>query len=268
MAGSIVQSRETSVSGSSSTTIGLAFAGGNTAANGIWVVAHGGAAALTATCADTAGNTYGAALNTISDTDNSNTVVHFYVPNCAAGANTVTVTFSSSVDFRCIYICEVGGITTNVAQGNNGRHQNAVNNAADALTSNTASNANTSIQLSLSCEDGGGLAPTAGTGFTQDIKAWSFGGGAGANTATIEFRVGLAATTSEATFTGAQAFNYPNTVMVLLRESGGAAAAPFSGDDFTMPGRVPAQNLQAVQGSLALLTAQQISQILMGQACL
>lgn len=216
MAGSILQSRETSAS-ITDTTIQLAFLSNNTAHNVLWVVAHSdNSGSATHSVADTLLNTYSAAIDTLIDTDNGNRLSHWSVSDCLGGANTVTVTFSVSAQFRAIYIAELTGVQNAANDGHNARHQLNPGTATDAVTSNAATNSATAFMIALSNDDSGAdNAPTKGTGFTLDKTAWNFA----TPGATIEFKSGVAAGSNTATFTAITATDDPNTLMAMFKEA-------------------------------------------------
>jgi hypothetical protein len=216
MAGSILQSRETSAS-ITDTTIQLAFLSNNTAHNVLWVVAHSdNSGSATHSIGDTLGNTYSAAIDTLIDADNGNRLSHWSVSDCLGGANTVTITFSVSAQFRAIYIAEITGVQNAANDGHNARHQLNPGTATDAVTSNAATNSATAFMIALSNDDSGAdNAPTKGTGFSLDKTAWNFA----TPGATIEFKSGVAAGSNTATFTAITATDDPNTLMAMFKEA-------------------------------------------------
>lgn len=216
MSGSILQSRESSAS-VTGTTIQLAFLSNNTAHNVLWVVAHSdNTGSATHSVADTLVNSYSAALDTLIDADNGNRLSHWSVSDSLAGANTVTITFSVTAQFRAIYISEITGVQNLANDGHNARHQLNPGTATDAVTSNAATNTATAFMIALSNDDSGAdNAPAVGTGFSLDKTAWNFL----TPGATIEFKSGVAAGSNTATFTAITATDDPNTLMAMFKES-------------------------------------------------
>ena len=227
MAGAIVQSREASTGAVGSTTIALAFSSANTSGNNIWVVGHVGNPALTMTYSDSAGNTYSSNLSYATDGANNNRIGHAQCQNCAAATPTVTVTFSASEAYRAIFICEISGVQNAAQDGNSANNQFNVGTGTDAIVSGNATNTATATMLSLTCDDSAQFTPVTGTGFTSISTFWNFG--LGGIYARAEYKTGVAVATQGSTFTAGGSLTDANTVMVMLKESG-AAAAPLTID--------------------------------------
>jgi hypothetical protein len=112
----------TTSSGASSTTQAVAFNSANTAGN-LVVVAATAAGGGAISCSDTRGNSYTTAVSSPADS-NGRTISICYAPNISAGSNTVTATFSASVQWRRVAIHEYSGVATaspvDGTSGNNG----------------------------------------------------------------------------------------------------------------------------------------------------
>lgn len=91
------------------TTQAQAFASNNTAGSLLVAAVAGGASGTTFTVTDTAGNTWLPAGSAYFDSDRAVMVQLFYVPNCVAGANTVTLTLSATGLNRTLLIHEFSG---------------------------------------------------------------------------------------------------------------------------------------------------------------
>lgn len=141
--------------------------------------------------------------DTIVDTVNTQSIAHYTADSVAAGARTVTATFSAVTDFRGIWVKEIGATAGyDSPNGHAGQNQQTPTTAANAVSSGATGtlSAATSLLSALSLDVLGNVGPTAGTGFTAGATGWNFGG---SNAATSEsFQVtGTAAQT--ATFTAA-----------------------------------------------------------------
>ena len=148
-------------SGSASTTISTAFPSPNTVGN--FIVAYvvwDSTTAPSPTVTDTVGNTY-AAVGVPSTTVNNSSGQLFYAKNIAAGANTVTATFSSSANFRFLYIHEY----TNVDKTNpfdQSANANGFGTAVDSGPFTTTSPTELLVSGSMTFD-----AQSAGVGWTS-----------------------------------------------------------------------------------------------------
>lgn len=222
MAGSIVQSRETSVGAISGTTIALAFSSNNTLHNALYVVAHVGDNASTPTIADSLTNSYSANLDNTVDNDDNNDISHWAVADSKAGANTVTVSFASA-PWRMIYIAELTGVQNVAVDAHKGLHQTAPGTGANAVSSGTAATSATDFLIGVSSQDHNtGNAATVGSGFTLDKNGWN---ASGSNQMTAEVQAGVASGTRGATWTAANATDNLTNVFAAFKESGGGGAA-------------------------------------------
>src|SRR6266436_9324255 len=86
----------------------LAFGSNNTAGNWVGVCIRAGVSGQTFTVTDSKGNTYNQAIQ-FNETSNGNTLGIFYAENIAGGANTVTVSDTTSSALR-FAIFEYSGI--------------------------------------------------------------------------------------------------------------------------------------------------------------
>lgn len=181
-----VQANTLAPGASSSTTIATNFTAGNTAGNLIVV---------TATCsgtpsfsvADSKVNTYTACTGSPTNwaAGGARTAM-WYAKNIGAGANTVTVTFGSSVAFREIVITEYSGCSTTAPFDTGAAFQTSLSSPATATSpSITLAGSGEVIVASWNFNNG----PNgAGTGYTQRINNQSLfedklGASSGANTA-------------------------------------------------------------------------------------
>jgi galactose oxidase-like protein/IPT/TIG domain-containing protein/PKD domain-containing protein len=144
---------------SSGTSATLAFNLNNTAGNWIGVCIRAGAVNETFTVMDSNGNTYRKAIQ-FSETGNGNKLGIFYAENIRGGANTVTVSDTTSATLR-FTVLEYSGIAasgsldgTAVAQGN----------SASANSGNATTTANGDMLLGTIMTSGT-AAFTAGTGY-------------------------------------------------------------------------------------------------------
>lgn len=131
---SVVQHKGTD-SGSTTTSITLAFASNNVARNTIVVAFRIAAAAPTGvTVSDTQGNTYNQIFLT-SDGANETTGL-YYAQNIKAGANTPQVSITSTAVIMTIAIIELGGVAvSNVLD----KSANTTGNSTAPASGNTAS---------------------------------------------------------------------------------------------------------------------------------
>jgi hypothetical protein len=134
MAISIIQSKQTSITGTS-TTIPLAFTSNLTAGSFIYVAAcQIDTNAITMTCADSQGNPYTSPLDSIAV--GGGVIAHFATTSASAGgANTVTVTFSVTATFRAIFIAEIAGTIGLDTSGT--YHSALLNTSGTAMSSGT-----------------------------------------------------------------------------------------------------------------------------------
>ncbi len=147
-----------------STTVVKAFTTNVTAGSLIVVKVSANTTTATATCADSLGQTYSLAVGPTVNASlggSGFTQWVFYFANSAAGANTVTVTFSASIPFKRMVIVEYSGLATS-----------AVLDVTAAATGNSASpdsgaattTANNELIFGGGITDSGNIG--AGTGFT------------------------------------------------------------------------------------------------------
>ena len=93
------------------TTLAKAYSPNNTAGNFLSAWGTWGTGTSGATFADTANGTWSATVKTTNDAGNGQSISSCFFANCAAGANTVTMTTPSS-DHRGLIIREASGIVT------------------------------------------------------------------------------------------------------------------------------------------------------------
>lgn len=121
---------------------------------------------------DTQGNTWQLA-KLQNDTTNRQAAALYYAENSKAGANTVTVTFSSATDFRCLNVAEwPTGVTAASLTGTPAGATAAGTTAANNLSSgNTTPGVDNALIIGLlDLDDGQAATVTAGTGFTKDVQ--------------------------------------------------------------------------------------------------
>jgi glucose/arabinose dehydrogenase len=148
------------------TTISQAFSAGNTAGNLI-VAAISSEMNVTVTCSDSRGNTYTIARTLYDSSDNQSLTI-CYAANIAAGANTVTATFGSSVAYRRLLIHEyAGAIAVNSLDVTAGNIATGTT-ATDAITSTAATTTGPGdLIFGAVMDDQGVNSIAAGTGFVQ-----------------------------------------------------------------------------------------------------
>ena len=162
-------------SGVGATTIVRAFTSNITAGNMIIGAVGYGDVSTTVSVADTLGNTY--TVSTVNaDGGNLQYQRTFYANSSTGGANTVTVTFGTSVAYRRLYISEYSGLATaSPNDGGTGQLQTSPGTGTDAITSG---NIVTTVDGDLiwgitqntSEVDPGTGTLVAGTGYTQDAQ--------------------------------------------------------------------------------------------------
>lgn len=218
MTASIIQERATDAT-ANGTNITLAFASNNAAGNAIHAIASSGSNPDALTSIQDTNNTYGAILNSITDTTTVESQGQAIAVNIAVGANTVQANFPSSPGFRAICIREIGGVTASPNDGNNGKAQ-VPGTGADVTSSGAATNLVQPVFMSaLSFDENFATAPTKGTGFTLGTSSiWTFGGLVGATT---EHRRYTDTVAKGATFTAADATSRTLTHMALFDEFSG-----------------------------------------------
>lgn len=197
MAWAFVQATAVASGSGSATTVALAYTSNVVAAHLLvaYVTYQDTAQTVTATCADSLGQTWSAA---IGPTRNSGlgggwTQYIFYFANTVAGADTVTVTFSASVAFRRLDILEYSGIATttplDVTSG-------AIGSGASTKSSGSATTTqNNDLIFGGGITDAGDIA--AGATFTSRASSDSF--------ERSEDKNGAVAGSFDANFTGANA---------------------------------------------------------------
>ena len=215
----------------SGTTIALAFT--SNVASGATLAASATCGSGTATCtfSDSQSNTWVTA-QTITDIDNGLRCYSGYAKNAAAGATTVTATFSIAGDFRCITIHEVSGAdTTAPLDGNSGQFQAAaIGTATDGISStNLTTTANGCYIFGSTYTYNADNAIAAGTGYTGresvDIASNLF-------TLQSEDKIQAVAGATAATFTSGFDNNTALTVALAFKPAaaGGTTHPGWSGN--------------------------------------
>ncbi len=159
-------------SGTQATTIVKAFTSNVTAGNMI-IGGVGYNIDTTVSVSDTLGNTY--TVSTVnSDIGNGQYQKTFYANSPIGGANTVTVTFGTSVAYRRLYISEYSGLATaSPSDGGTGQFQTSPGTGANAITSGAIvttvdGDLIWGITQNTAEADPGTGTLVAGTGYTQD----------------------------------------------------------------------------------------------------
>jgi chitodextrinase len=166
-----VQSNSASPNNSSVSTLPVTFTSAQTAGNFIVVGVSWASSTTVSSITDSKGNTYSLAVGPTTNTALGATAAIYYANNiatAAAGANTVTVAFSSAVPYPDIRVAEYSGISTTspldvtaVATGDSATTDSgsaSTTNANDLIVGSNAQQTTTS---------------GAGTGFTsRQISGW------------------------------------------------------------------------------------------------
>lgn len=212
----VVQQNQTTSLGTG-TTIAQAYSSAVVAGNTLWcAVSTNDAAGASITVSDSVNGSW-TALDLADDTVGHQAIRHFYFPNAAAGTPTVTATFSLTSTLRTIWITEITGVKGAPLDGNNGQVQASPGSGTDAISSGTATNANSPafiISLSMDNRTVSPVAPAAGTGFTDLGAGWTLSGG---NQARLESKRITSQTAVAGTFTGTTGVA-PITVMAIFDE--------------------------------------------------
>lgn len=186
--------------------------------------------APTMTCADSAGNTYTAALDVIQSTGDTQKMATFVAVNCASGSGvTPTVTGTGPAMFgRGIVAVQVTGVVATALGANEhkGQNQTAPTTTADlTLTTNmtpTGAGNNLIVAHSFNAHGSGGNAPTAGTGFTDQGATWAIGGN---NKARTESKIVVGTSGVSGTFTAVFNESHLTSGVVFAETSTGSAVA-------------------------------------------
>jgi hypothetical protein len=164
-----VQSKNFLATAGSATTVPVTFTSNVVAGNliAVWVT-WGSSTATLNSVTDSLGNTY-TIVQTVTNTTNSQRSAMAYAKNIAGGANTVTATFSASIDYRGIIVHEISGADqTAPLDGNAGQWQTGPGLGTDAVSSGSfTTTKNGDYIFGASMNTGVACAgPAAGTGFT------------------------------------------------------------------------------------------------------
>jgi hypothetical protein len=149
-----------SAHGFNSTSLAQAMTSSVTAGNSIVVGVMWTDISATCSIADTLGNTYTAIGSPVFQSGRVNVVQLFYTKSASGGANTVTITCSTSTTLQT-YVQEFSGVLSAGLDDHNGNGSNAANPSTPALTTTAA---NDLVVAMVSSESGGN--PTVGAGFT------------------------------------------------------------------------------------------------------
>ncbi len=156
---------------------------------------------VTGSCADSAGGTWSAQLDTQRSATHQQATWHFYrtTPFASSGSVTVTVTISATeggkgVAFRLISGSSGPGTTSSEHAGN---QQDTPGTGTDAVTStNVTPTTQPALIVGIDLDVPGNLTPAVGTGFTDAGTGWGFGGlvAARAESKRVTSTAGVAAT--------------------------------------------------------------------------
>lgn len=161
MAIAYVQS--TSKDAGTTTSSTLAFGSNNVAGNTIIVGIRIGTVSQTITVSDTRGNTYASALQ-FDDTNGGNTVAVFYALNIGAGANTITVSYTSgSATLRWAQL-EYSGTATSSPLDGTATNQQTTGDSVFSANITTTVNGDLLIGIMVNAN---GDTWTAGSGYTS-----------------------------------------------------------------------------------------------------
>jgi hypothetical protein len=183
MAISLVQTPQQSSATGTSTTLALAFGSSLTAGSYLYVAAcQVDTNAITMACADSKANSF-TQLGSLLVVGGG-TMTHFATTApCAAGADTVTITYSPTATFRAIFIAEIGGSAGLDTSGT--YHSEHLNTSGTAMTSGTLT-PSVANGLAIGAFLDGNLSsnttvPTSGAGFTDLFPTantfWNFSQG-------------------------------------------------------------------------------------------
>ncbi len=156
---------------------------------GCWYSDNVGAASCTDSLNAVAYNVVGAAIH---DTVNNLYFEQFYLDASAAGANTVTISWSgNSPNDAAIVIAEIGGTSGfDTAPSNGGQIVTSPGTGTDAVSSGSGTpSVQPGFLIALGINAGGVTAPTpsAGTGFADNGSIWNGGGGDVARLETLRY---------------------------------------------------------------------------------
>ena len=137
--------------------------------------------------ADSASQTYSIGASVADNNDGLTLAIFVFSNNASTTALTVTSTWATAPGFQGIWAKELTGVSSAPYQTSVGLNQVSPGGGTDAITSgNLTPTAQPFLLSSLSFEDGGNLASSAGTGFTLGTTGWSLAGSGNANSTTSE----------------------------------------------------------------------------------
>ena len=205
---SLAQSPVTSTSGTSA-AYGSNNASGNILVAVISLSDYTGSAKSVTGITDTRGNTW-TRIDGVQSSDGLGDVEIWYVPSCAAGANTVAAATSGSAVLQGIAIYEINGANATPDQ-----HANAVSTSSSGPFATITPSANGAFivaGVASSVNQSSGPDPAAGTGFTLDY---------GNNRRGAEHQIQSTAGSTSCGFTGYTGSDRFETVIVSFVPSGG-----------------------------------------------
>jgi hypothetical protein len=246
---SVLQERQSSNGSGAAASIQLAFSGAVTPGSSIHVICSSIDTATSFTCSDSVNGSYGAALDTIDQTGDTQRLAHFKFDNTAAGTPTVTITPNTSIGFLAIWIREIGG-TSGYDSAHKTALQTALGNGTDNITTGTqAPNNQPGLLSALGVCTSNFVLPSAGTGFTAGANGWTFGT---SNTACTESKRYTATTAIAATFSNAGGSNNFASLAAFFKESTGATTITPGAGAIGVTGGTPKMTLQPAAGAGAV----------------
>jgi hypothetical protein len=218
MAISLVQSNNTSATGSAS-TLALAYGSNTSPGSALYAVAaQGSNGSNTIALADTLNGSF-SVLDTLSISTNW-TIAHGWVANPSGGADTVTATFSAASIFRGLWIAEIGGSGGPDLSGSPYHNANFQTSGTAITSGNLTPSAQPGLCIGFTLDGNLVRTFTAGSGFTDltPTTCWaSFGG----KFCDAEYQIYSALSSIPAAFTISAASNLVGTVGALFLPSGG-----------------------------------------------
>jgi hypothetical protein len=209
--------------GGSTTAHPLAFTSSNTVGNFLVVGGRAGGS-TTITISDSQGNSWSATPDVSrSQVDDGSILFVFSLPNCKAGANTVTATYGTSVTSR-IWIAEYSGLVTATPLDTSTSTQSGASTSTTPSSgaSSSPSQANCLVIGALTTGGAGGTI-SAGSGFTLREAANA------SNRAAYEDKIISAVAAQTATFSLSVADTYNAAVLIYkdaVAGGGGSSSKP------------------------------------------
>lgn len=209
------------VAAGTGTTLAVSFSATVTAGSALHCfVANKDVASEAVTVSDNVNGAWPAAIDSVDDGTNLETVKSFSLPNSLAGTITVTATFSISTTLRAIWVAEIlNAKLASPLDGHAAQVQAAPGSGTDAISSGNATNATQpGLVLALSMDNRtiSPVAPAAGTGFTDLGSGWNLVSGDQARLESLRI---TSITAIAGTFTGTTGVA-PTTLMAIYDQAG------------------------------------------------